>query len=299
MTDIFGHEVEQGRRNSMDSTASDNSDTHVTDQKDIEVEILTRIYTAMGNSNTRTPLTEFFDETDGKFDITIELIENRVKAMSETCLRLTNEVNDCFTALGIEGDCDRPLHEIVERLVEVHEIDVDKTDKLKDTCQSLHEELQNSNSHIETIEKALEEKEKELRNLATELAESQKNNLEFETQLKDLKAKCKRLEKANRKYAEKKQKLQTLKSLAKEMQGISNPIQDISESDMDRKPDSLRLPMIHNGNYEPRPRLKGLHRKGQTSCNSDNHEDSRLTHHPTHHPPIRHSTNGYGLPWKF
>lgn len=201
----------QHRRNSIESTESEKQYMqHRRDlQQEAESDTLQRAYKTLCQLLLDNQPTGQHDETGGEMDtevteVTIDMLDTKLNELVTKFQDLKSEITKCHKALGIcQQECDRPLHEVLERLMEVREADHDKMIKLQERLTTIDKQRLK-------LEDTLNRKKHELDELCKDLARAEYSVEKMERINGELQEKVMQLEHTQSKF-------QTLKTMVKSM----------------------------------------------------------------------------------
>lgn len=288
-----------GRRDSIQSDISEDIQALADSHKDQvnEEELLQKVYAVLnGNQiNDKCENSVECDSVDGPSKITLEIIQKKANQMNQQIRNyekevlqknnevdhLKNEINNCFSVLGLEN-CEYSLHEVLETYKEKRQNEVMELSKIRDRLDTLERQRHK-------LDEKLRAKEKEFQQTINCLANAEHENEKSRVLIKDLKEKCEKLEHIQTKHLEKQQTLMTLKSMVQEL----SPNPKLSK-------DTFRYPCAPDevdGATLQLPKLTQTRsmRASKQSRKSGYHEPISSNHHEL--PQSRNHNSGY--PWKY
>lgn len=275
-----------GRLHRQDSIESDSDTEEVAVRKDVENELLKKVYELLIKSLNKDGDNAAPCEIPQEFNI--DMIEDKVNELNGKVTQLQEQIEECYNAIGVENK-DVPLQELVQKLA-----------KDQQRAVKLQQDLDNLEKHRKAIDIKLEVTQAELSRKIKEMASFEHENEKLHLQKKELKEKCEQLEKIHLKHVEKQQTLIALKSLVSELNPPTGKSMSMRESvsygyDMT----DGQCEVMHDKHDRPKmrlslPKIRGAHRN---DANHSHHE------HPKHirkiqHPSITKAKEVYERPWK-
>lgn len=261
----------------QDSMETD-SDAINADRKDIENELLKRIYLCLiKNSND--------DKTSPRKTpdvIDINLIEDKVNELNGKVNKLEEQIEECYNVIGTEKR-DVPLQELVQNLT-----------KDQQKVKKLQQDLDNLENYRKAVDIKLEVVQAELDRKCKEMASFEHENEKLHLQKKNLKEKCETLEKLHIKHVEKQQTLMTLKSMVNELSPLAGKSVcesfNFSQDHSDKHESSEEAKTHKNKTRLSLPKIKGTH--------STHHDHPKHIQRINKHPSITKAREVYEHPWK-
>ncbi|WAR17751.1 hypothetical protein MAR_032345 [Mya arenaria] len=303
--------VHDHRRNSLDSTVdAAQLDASAVNAKDIENSVLKKVYGMFKkdmNATDEEVKSENMDSNESECDfddnemeeITLEMIESKVKEMDKNVEDLQNEIKGCFSVLGLDN-CEYALHDVLETYVENREHEKEEFANMKHKLDAL-ERKRNK------LEQTLNDKEEELKGTINRLANATHETERVKHLMQDLEIKCERLEKIHVKHMEKQQTLMTLKNMVNDLSPIRRQNQEKRHipayDDVDGsvvQTDYLQLPKIGQSQSHSHARRSRSRHSKQSRKSMGREKSSSNNHHQlpvSVCPPI--SMKGDDRPWKY